>query len=131
MKKQLLLVGGAIAAAIVMTGCAGVATYDGAPSAFVGQPSFYAQVSGNAMMQPNADAKYTVVKRNVQASAVVKSYFGCVSMGDTSFATLKAAALKQAPDANDIIDIKIDYAMTNIIGICETTITMTGTAVKY
>ena len=131
MKKQLLLAGGAVAAALVMTGCAGVSTYNGAPSAFVGQPSFYAQVSGNAMMQPNADAKYTVVKRNVTAKAVVKSYFGCVSMGDSSFATLKAEALKQAPGANDIIDVKMDYSMTNIIGICETTITMTGTAVKY
>lgn len=131
MKKQLLLAGGAVAAALVMTGCAGLPTHNGAPAAFVGAPSFYAQVSGNAMMQPNADAKYTVVKRNVTAKAVVKSYFGCVSMGDSSFATLKAEALKQAPGANDIIDVKMDYSMTNVIGICETTITMTGTAVKY
>ncbi|MBE6381302.1 MAG: hypothetical protein E7047_10285 [Lentisphaerae bacterium] len=131
MKKHLLLTGAAAAAALALTGCVGVPTHNGAPAAFVGAPSFYAQVSGNAMMQPNAPAKYTVVKRNVQAKTVVKSYFGCVSMGDSSFATLKAEALKSAPGANDIIDVKMDYSMTNVIGICETTITMTGTAVKY
>lgn len=131
MKKQLLLAGGAIAAAFALTGCVATPTHDGSVAPFVGAPSFYAQVSGNARLTPNAPAKYEVVKRDVQAKATLKSYFGCVSFGDASFATLKAEALKAAPGANDIIDVKMDYSMTNVIGISETVVTMTGTAVKY
>ena len=131
MKKQLLLAGGAVAATLVMTGCAGVGHNLGGPSPLVGAPNFYSKVSANSMIQPNAPARYTIVKRNVKGTAKMNSYFGCVSLGDTSFNTLKAAALRNAPGANDLIDIKIDYDMTNICGICETVVTITGTAVKY
>ena len=131
MKKQLLLAGGAIAAAFVMTGCAGVATNNGGVAPISVGPNFYTEVSANAMLQANSCTKYTVVKRNVTATAQLTSYFTAVNIGDVSYATLKAAALKQAPGANDLVDVKMDYTMKNICGVNTVTVTMTATAVKY
>ena len=131
MKKQLLLAGGASAAAFVMTGCAGVATNNGGVAPISVGPNFYTEVSANAMLQANSCTKYTVVKRNVTATAQLTSYFTAVNIGDVSYATLKAAALKQAPGANDLVDVKMDYTMKNICGVNTVTVTMTATAVKY
>ena len=131
MKKQLLLAGGALVAALVMTGCAGVATNNGSVAPIAAGPNFYSEVSANAMIQPASCNKYTVVKRNVTASAKLTSFFTAVNLGDVSYATLKAAALQQAPGANDLVDIKMDYKMKNVCGINEVTVIMTATAVKY
>ena len=131
MKKQLLLAGGAVVAAFVMTGCAGVATNNGGVAPIAAGPNFYSEVSANAMIQPTSSTNYTVVKRDVTATAKLTSYFTAVNIGDVSYATLKAAALKQAPGATDLVDVKMDYSMKNICGINEVTVTMTATAVKY
>lgn len=131
MKKHLLMLGGVLVAAFVITGCAGITTNNGGVAPISAGPNFYTEVSANAMIQPIINTKYTVVKRDVQASAVLKSYFTCVNIGDISYATLKAEALKQAPGANDLIDVKMDYKMKNICGINEVTVILTGTAVKY
>lgn len=131
MKKTFITLGAAIAAAFVFTGCAGITTNSGGVAPISAGPNFYSEVSANAMLQEASCTKYTVVKRNVTASATLKSYFTCVNIGDVSYATLKAAALKQAPGANDLVDVKMDYKMVNVCGICETTVTMTATAVKF
>lgn len=131
MKKHLLMLGGALVAAFVVTGCAGITTNNGGVAPISAGPNFFTEVSANAMIQPATNLKYTVVKRDVQASAVLKSYFTCVNIGDISYATLKAEALKQAPGANDLVDVKMDYKMKNICGINEVTVILTGTAVKY
>ncbi len=131
MKKQLLLAGGAVAAALVMTGCAGVTAHNGGIAPITPGGNFFSEVSANSMIQPATSTKYSVVKRDVSASAKIMSYFTVVTIGDASYATLKAAALKQAPGANDIVDVKMDYTMKNILGVNEVTVTMTGTAVKY
>ena len=131
MKKQLILSGSAIAVAAIMSGCAGVATNNGGVAAVSMGPNFYSEVSANAMIQPVSKADYTVVKRDVTASAVLKSYFTCVNIGDISYATLKAEALKQAPGATDLVDVKMDYQMKNVCGINEVTVIMTATAVKF
>ena len=131
MKKSLLMIGGAIAAAVLMSGCAGVTTNNGGVAPISAGPNFFSEVSANAMIQPVSNVKYTVVKRNVTSKATLKSFFTCVNLGDISYATLKKEALKQAPGANDLVDIQMDYAMKNIIGINEVTVTLTATAVKY
>lgn len=131
MIKKTLLLAGAAAAAFVMTGCAGVTTNSGGVAPLSAGPNFYSEVSANAMIQPVAKTNYTVVKRNVTSSAVLKSYFTAVNIGDVSYATLKAAALKQAPGANDLVDVKMDYSMKNICGINTVTVKLTATAVKF
>ena len=128
MKKSLMFVA-VCAIAAIMTGCAGVATNDGGVAPVSAGPNFFSEVSGNAILNETPIA-YTVVKKNVTASAKLMSYFTAVNIGDVSYATLKAEALKQAPGADDLVGIKMDYKMKNICGINEVTVTMTATAVK-
>ena len=111
MKKSLFAVGGAFAVALLMSGCAGIATNNGGVAPISAGPNFFTEVSANAMLQPVAGNDYTVIKRDVKASAKLMSYFTCVNIGDVSYETLKKEALKQAPGAQDLVDVKMDYAM--------------------
>lgn len=128
MKKSLMLVA-LCAIAAVMTGCAGVTTNNGGVAPIGPGANFYSELSSNAILNETPVA-YTVVKKNVTASASFVSYFTAVTIGDVSYATLKAAALKQAPGADDLVGIKMDYKMKNICGVNTVTVTMTATAVK-
>ena len=129
MKKQILLTGGAVAAALVMTGCAGVVSHNGGVAPVSIGPNFYSEVGANAVLHETPLA-YSVVKKNVTVSARLMSYFTAVNIGDVSYAELKAKALAQAPGADDLVGIKMDYKMKNVLGINEITVTMTAIAVK-
>ena len=74
--------------------------------------------------------RYTVVKRDVTASATFRSFFTCINEGDVSYATLKKAALAGAKDADELIDVKMDYKVNTIFGINTINVTLTATAVK-
>ena len=115
MKKSLLLASGSFCVALLMTGCAGITTNNGGVAPISSGPNFYTEVSANAILQPTAGSDYTVVKRDVKASAKLTSYFTCVNIGDVSYATLKAEALKQVPGAQDLVDVKMDYSMKNTV----------------
>ena len=128
MKKSLMFVA-ICAIAAFLTGCAGVTTNNGGVATAGMGPNFYSEVSGNAMLNETPVA-YSVVKKNVTATAKIMSYFTAVNIGDASYATLKAEALKQAPGADDLVGIKMDYKMKNICGVNEITVTMTATAVR-
>ena len=129
MKKQFALVLGALVAAVVMVGCAGVTTNNGGVALPAMGPVFYAKVKANAVL-PAQQASGPIVKKDVTATATLKGFFSCVTMGDASYATLKAAALKQAPGATDLTNVKIDYAQDTIIGINTVTVTLTADAIK-
>ena len=107
MKKQLMVLGGALAA-VLLAGCAGVGFSNGAPVPIAAGPNFYSEVKANAFIQPVAGTDYKVIKRDVTATAQMKSFFTCVNLGDISYETLKAAALKNVPGANDLIEVKVD-----------------------
>ena len=131
MKKAVLAFAGAVAVALTMAGCAGVTTQNGGVAPISAGPNFYSQVSANSYIQPTCAKDATIVKRGVTATAKMVSYFTCVSMGDVSYETLKKEALKGAPGATDLIDVKMDYTMKNICGINEVTVKLTGTAIKF
>ena len=127
--KKLMVLGGAFAA-VLLAGCAGVGFSNGAPVPVAAGPNFYSTVKANAFIQQTADPNFTVVARDVQVEAQLKSFFTCVNMGDISYETLKKAALEKAgKGANDLIDIKIDYDMQCICGINTITAKLTATAV--
>ena len=128
MKKQLMVLGGVVAS-ILLAGCAGVGFSNGAPVPVAAGPNFYSVVKANAFIQPSCKGDYTVVKRNVTASAQLKSFFTCVNLGDISYETLKAKALKGAAGANDLVEVKMDYDMNCICGINTITAKLTATAV--
>lgn len=127
--KKLIALACAAFAAVVVTGCAGVTTNNGGVAPIAAGPNFFSEVKANAMIQP-VSGQYTVVKRGVTSTATLKSYFTVVNIGDVSYATLKAAALAQAPGANELVDVTMDYAQKTICGVNEITVTLTGTAVK-
>lgn len=127
--KKLIALACAAFAAVVVTGCAGVTTNNGGVAPIAAGPNFFSEVKANAMIQP-VSGQYTVVKRGVTSTATLKSYFTVVNIGDVSYATLKAAALAQAPGANELVDVSMDYSQKTICGVNEITVTLTGTAVK-
>ena len=131
MKKSLLLVGGAILASVVMTGCAGVGTNNGAVTLSGAGMNLYSEMSANAMLPQYAAQDAVVVKRDVKATAELKSIFTAFNFGDASYETLKAEALKQAPGATDLTDVKMDYKQSCICGINTVVVTMTATAIKF
>ena len=126
--KKLMVLGGAFAA-ILLAGCAGVGFSNGAPVPVAAGPTFFANVQANAFIQPVTATDYTVVKRDVTASAQLKSFFTCVNIGDISYETLKKEALKNVKGANDLVEVKIDYDMQCICGINTITAKLTATAV--
>ncbi len=117
MKKSLLL-GGAVVAAALMTGCAGVTTQNGGVALPGG--GFYSDSAANAILQPIQDKSYTVVKRGVKAEAKLLGIFAAINMGDASYGTLKAQALSGLK-ADDLIDVKMDYKQETILGINKVT----------
>ena len=125
MKKSLLLVGGAILASVILSGCAGVSV----PGATTAGPVFFAEYAAPAVVSPYTGS-YSIVKRDVKASASFKSFFTCINMGDVSYAALKKAALEQAKGANELINVQIDYKVNTIFGINTITVNLTATAVK-
>ena len=129
MKKTALLMCGAMLA-LLAAGCTSVPVVQGAPSTYA-QVALLNNLSGNAYIQPVSRKDYTIVKTNVIGKAELKSYFSVVNFGDASYASLKAAALQNAAGADDLIDIIIDYKVKSILGINTTTVTLTGTAIKY
>ena len=128
MKKQLMVLGGALAA-VLLAGCAGVGFSNGAPVPVAAGPTFFANVQANAFIQPVSATDYKVIKRDVTATAQLKSFFTCVNIGDVSYETLKKAALAQAQGADDLVEVKVDYDMQCICGINTITAKLTATAV--
>jgi len=114
-----------------MVGCANVQTNNGAPTVGGAGMNLYSEVSANAIVPSYPAQDYKVVKRGVTATATLKSIFTAFNFGDASYATLKAQALEQAPDATDLTDVVIDYQTSCILGINTVTVTLTGTAIKY
>ena len=127
--KKLMVLGGAFAA-VLMAGCAGVGFSNGAPVPVAAGPTFFANVQANAFIQPVAGSDYKVIKRDVTASAQLKSFFTCVNIGDISYETLKKSALAGVKGANDLIEVKIDYDMQCICGVNTITAKLTATAVE-
>ena len=131
MKKSLLLVGGAITASVIMSGCAAVGTNNGAVALGGAGMNLFSEVSVNSMIPQYAAQNCTIVKRDVKATAELKSIFTAFNFGDASYETLKAAALKQAPGATDLTNVKMDYKHNCICGINTVIVTMTADAIKY
>ena len=127
--KKLILGLGAIAAAAIVTSCAGVTTNNGMPAPVAMGPNFFSTVKLNAMVG-DVQSSYTVVEHGVKAEATVTSFFTCVNLGDASFETLKGKAL-EGKKADDLIDVRVDYDMNCICGINTVTVKLTGTAIKY
>ena len=132
MKKMFLALGAIVSAAIV-TSCAGIATNNGGPATYFPGYNVYTEGSYIAFIGDVQSTDYTVVQHGITGEATIKSFFGIIHEGDASFQTLKEKAFfdNKIQDADDMIDIRIDYDQNNILGINKVKVKMTGTAIKY
>lgn len=128
MKKSMFCVM-VMGVAMLLSGCAGMVTYNGMPSPFPG--SIYSRMQVGAMIQPKQVKDYEVIKYNATAEGQAVSIWMVVSTGDISYETLKKRALATAPGADDLINVEVDSRQHNIVGVNEVTVTLTGTAIKY
>jgi hypothetical protein len=130
--KKIALMAAIALGGLTLTGCVnGVATNQGFPVAQGGL--IYTQIQGATLVQERPEAAsrpYQVVK-NVGAKSTTTNIMGLVATGDASYNTLKTKAL-QGVDADDIINLEVDFAHESILGIVsKVTTTVRGTAVKY
>ena len=128
--KKMILALGALAAATLATSCAAVAVNNGMPAPGAVGANFFSTVSANALIAP-VQSEFKVVKHGVKAEGKYKCFFTAFNFGDASFETLKKDALANAGDADDLIDVRVDYDMNCICGINTVTVKLTGTAIKY
>jgi len=130
--KKFLMLGAVCAMAFLMSGCGGIliTTRDGFSTA--GPGGLVSDMKGGLFTQPrNPNRKFKVLGK-VSAEALTTSYIGLVSVGDASCRTLKRTAMEKYREADDVIDIDLDFRHDNILGIINKVfVTMNGTAIKY
>ena len=130
--KKLFVVGAMCAVAMALSGCAGLYMNNGGYSATPAGGFIVADLKGGLMVQPRHPSRRFRVLGKVKSEARATAYIGLVSIGDVSYQTLKKAALEKYRDADDIIDVELDFAHDNLLGLVNKVyVQLNGTAVKY
>lgn len=130
--KKLFVMGALCVVAAVLSGCA--ATY-GSNMGFSATPTggfIVADVKGALLVQQRHPSRKFQILGKVKSEGKATGYLGLVTIGDVSYQTLKKAALEKYRDADDIIDIEMDFADDNLLGLINKVyVTLNGTAIKY
>ena len=130
--KKLFVFGALCAVVVMLSGCA--ATY-GHNMGFSATPTggfIVADVRGASMVQQRHPSRKFKILGKVKSEAKATGYLGLVTIGDVSYQTLKKAALEKYRDADDIIDVEIDFADDNLLGLVNKVyVNLNGTAIKY
>ncbi len=131
--KKVLLAGVSLCAVLLLAGCLGPKAdnygFPTVPGGILFSDMKTAQIVDKKILPETR--KYKVIKR-VKAEATTTSFIGVVSVGDASFATLKAQALAECREADDIIDLEVDGYHNNILGLInKVTCTIRGVAIQY
>lgn len=130
--KKMFLLGAVCAVAAVLSGCAG--TY-GSNMGFSATPAggfLVADVRGALMVQQRHPSRKFQILGKVKSESKATGYIGLVTIGDVSYQTLKKAALEKYRDADDIIDVELDFAEDNLLCLINKVyVTLNGTAIKY
>ena len=129
--KKCVLLGTMCALAALLSGCQGMfVTNYGFASAPGG--ILVSDMKGATMVQQRHPARRFQVLGKVRAEAQTTSYLALVSNGDASYQTLKREALEKYRDADDIIDIEMDFRHDNLLGLVDKVfVVLNGTAIKY
>ena len=131
MKKSLMLVA-TCAVVALLSGCAGMYKDNAGFSATPVGGFIVADMKGALMVQPRHPARKFQILGRVKSEAKATGYIGLVTIGDVSYQTLKKSALEKYRDADDIIDVELDFAHDNLLGLINKVfVTLNGTAVKY
>lgn len=131
MKKSIFFVVVVTSVSILLSGCTGINT----PASGTMPGGVYSDTSCgifvSAPVRPLVE-EYKVIRQHVVGSATSKGWVWLVSTGSSTYAAAYKDALKHLPEADDIIDIKVDVTKSGIFGFgLATTLTVHGTAIKY
>lgn len=130
--KKLFLLGAMSVVAMVVSGCAGNFVADRWGFATVAPGPIVSDMKGGLFIQPRHPARKFQILGKVKAEALTTSYLMLVSIGDASYQTLKKAALEKYRDADDIIDVDMDFRNDNLLGLINKVhVTLEGTAIRY
>ncbi len=129
--KKMLCVCAVIALAAVFTGCAGYGHGNG--FAYAGPGMIFTDAYYGGYILPKADSlKDVEVLGPVNGVSKSTSILGWVSTGDSSIKAAKADALRNFPNADDILNIEVDGKVHSILGvISDVELHLRGIAVKY
>lgn len=128
--KKIAVLAALVMAGMTLTGCMnGVSVNNGIASCAPGV--FFSELKAATLVQERSEGRPYVVVKPVRAQVTTTNYLGLVSVGDASYATLKAQALRNT-GAHDIINLELDYSQENILGVVNrVTTVLNGTAIKY
>lgn len=131
MKKSIFFVVVVASVSVLLSGCTGINT----PASGTMPGGIYSDTScGVFVSQPVRPLveEYKVVRQNVVGSSTSRGWLWIVSTGSSTYAASYKDALKHIPEADDLIDIKVDVTKKGVFcfGI-ETVLTVHGTAIKY
>lgn len=130
--KKCLYWGAVILAAVMVTGCQSI-LIDGR-TGFASAPGgiLISDFSGGLVVQHRHPSRKFKILGKVKSEATSTCYLTLATTGDSSYQTLKKLALEKYPDADDIIDVELDFRHDNILLIVnKLTVHLNGTAVKY
>lgn len=110
MSKRILLFVIAVSLMAIFCGCA----------AFVATPiigGLYTGVTAPITYDPGAKGQQYQVLGPVEGTSTATSILGIIASGDASVRTAYQKALKQIADADDLIDVTVDYKGTSFLGL--------------
>ena len=89
-------------------------------AAFVATPimgGLYTGVTAPVTYDPGAQGQPYKILGEVEGKATATSILGLIAAGDASVNSAYKNALKQIPDADDLIEVKVDYKGTSFLGL--------------
>ncbi len=118
---------------LCLSGCISGMKTDSSGFATAPAGALISDMKGGQFIQPRElnNRKYEIIGI-VRAEAMTVNYLGLVSQGDASYQTLKRQALEEHREADDLINVELDFRHDNLLGLVNKVfVNMTATAIKY
>ena len=131
MKKNIIFGLMIAAVAMVMTGCVGARMPVTGTMPGIIYTNTSAGVQVNVPVRPLVE-KYKVIRQHAVGKVTATNIMGLFAFDDSSFAKAFDEILRENPEADDVIDIKVDVKKESTLMILnKTTLIVHGTAIKY
>jgi len=129
--KKIICVVAILVLGALLSGCAGYGYGNG--FAYAGPGSLFTDAYYGGYIQPKAESlKDVEVLGPVKGVSKTTSILGWLSTGDGSILAAKADALRNYPNADDILNIEVDSKVHSILGIIsDVELHLRGIAIKY
>ncbi len=129
--KRSLIFAAAVVVSVLISGCTGINTPVTGTMPGVIYTNTSAGIFVNVPVRPLVE-KYKVIKQHAIGKAESTSFTGLIAVGDSTFSAAFDDILKNNPEADDVIDIKMDVNKSGVLMlVTKTTLIVRGTAIKY